>query len=237
MSSPSCFRRGFIDAAPICFGYAGVGFAVAAAAVANGHPVWSPVVQSLTQLSGTSQGALSHRAIPGPDGGFWALAALCLCLNARYLLLSLALAQKLPPGIGPLKRAAIALSVTDENAALAVSRPFAPGPSYLAGVFASSYLGWNIGNAAGAAGTSLLPPNYVAPLGIALYAMFVAIVTGAAKASRPMLFAVAAAALANTALRAIVPLASRAPALAVLASGIAAAALSVWLFPSTEDRR
>jgi len=86
------FRRGFTDALPICFGYFGVGFAIAAAAVAGGHPVWSPVLQSLTQLSGTSQGAFSHRTIPGPPGGSWELVLLCVGLNLRYVLLGLALA-------------------------------------------------------------------------------------------------------------------------------------------------
>ncbi|MBR1836208.1 MAG: branched-chain amino acid ABC transporter permease, partial [Kiritimatiellae bacterium] len=54
--SPS-FLRGFADALPICFGYFGVGFAIAASAVAHGHPAWSPVLQSIANFSGTSQGA------------------------------------------------------------------------------------------------------------------------------------------------------------------------------------
>ena len=230
------FRRGFADALPICFGYLAVGFAISAAAVAGGHPVWSPVVQSLTQLSGTSQGAFSHRAIPGPPGGAWELFLLCVALNMRYLLLALALAQKLPPGLGIRRRLLAACAVTDENVALAVSRPFALSFPYLAGVFASSYLGWNAGNALGAVGTSRLPPGALAPLGIALYAMFVAIVVPAARSSRPTLACVAFAALANAALRVLPEGARPSPSLSVLASGVAAAALSAWLFPGKEER-
>ena len=228
------FRRGFLEAMPICLGYFGVGFAIAAAAVANGHPVWSPVLQSLTHVSGTSQGAFSHRAIPGPAGGAWELALLCLGLNLRYLLLALSLAQKLPPGIGPGRRLLIALGVTDENVALAVSRPFPTGFPYLMGVLASSYLGWNAGNALGALGTSLLPASALAPLGIALYAMFVAIVVPAAKASRPTLLCVALAAALNVALGLLPPAARPAPALSMLVAGVAAAALGAWLFPKKE---
>ena len=145
----AAFRRGFVDALPICLGYFGVGFAIAAAAVAGGHPVWSPILQSLTHVSGTSQGAFSHRAIPGPPGGGWELFLLCVGLNLRYVLLALALAQRLPEKIGLGRRLLAACTVTDENVALAVSRPFALSFPYLAGVFASSYLGWNAGNALG----------------------------------------------------------------------------------------
>ena len=231
---PGTFRRGFLDALPICLGYFGVGFAIAAASVAKGHPVWSPVVQSLLHLSGTSQGAISHRAIPGPEGGAWELALLCLGLNLRYVLLGLSLAQKLPPGIGPWRRLLVAFGVTDENVALEISRPFPTDFPYLMGVLASSYLGWNAGNALGALGTSLLPPSAVAPLGIALYAMFVAIVVPAAKASRATLLCVVLAALANAAMRALPAAARPAPALSMLLAGVGAAALCAWLFPKKE---
>lgn len=225
------FRRGCADALPIGAGYFGVGFAVAAAAVANGHPVWSPVLQSLTHLSGTDQGALAQRAIPGAPGGMWQLVLLCLALNLRYLLLSLALAQKLPPQIGIVRRLAVAMGVTDENVALAVSRPFPLSFPYLVGILATSYFGWNAGNAIGAVGTSLLPPSALAPLGIALYAMFVAIVVPEAKKSRPMLLAVLVAACLNAAAR-LLPSAMRpASALSMLLAGVAAAAVSAWCFP------
>ena len=228
----AAFRRGFVDALPICLGYFGVGFAIAAAAVAGGHPVWSPILQSLTHVSGTSQGAFSHRAIPGPPGGGWELFLLCVGLNLRYVLLALALAQKLPAGAGLGRRLFAACTVTDENVALAVSRPFALSFPYLAGVFASSYAGWNLGNALGAVGTSLLPASALAPLGIALYAMFVAIVVPAAKASRATMLCVALAALGNALLRLLPEGVRLSPPLAILASGVAAAALCAWLFPS-----
>ena len=230
------FRRGFADALPICFGYFAVGFTIAAAAVANGHPVWSPVVQSLTHLSGTSQGAIAKRVIPGPDGGFWELALLCVGLNLRYVLLSLSLAQRLPAGVGLGRRLLAAASVTDENVALAVSRPFAPTFSYLGGILLSSYLGWNAGNALGALGTSLLPASALAPLGIALYAMFVAIVVPAAKALRPTLLCVALAALLHVGLRLLPEGVRPSPSLSILSAGVAAAAASAWIAPKKEEK-
>ena len=120
------FGRGFADALPICFGYFAVGFTVAVAAVVHGHPVWSPLLMSVTHVSGTSQGAIAGRVdfTSGPMAGWWEVALLCLALNLRYVLLALALAQKLPPGTGFGKRLLLAYGVTDENVAVAVSRPF-----------------------------------------------------------------------------------------------------------------
>ena len=228
------FRKGFVDALPICFGYFGVGFAIAAAAVAGGHPVWSPVLQSVTQLSGTSQGAISNRPIPGADGGFWELALLCIGLNMRYVLLALAVAQKLPPGFGVGRRLLVAMGVTDENSALAISRPFPLAFPYLAGIFISSALGWDAGNLLGALGTSLLPASALKPLGIALYAMFVAIVTPAAKASRATLLCVGIAIIVNCGLRLLPGGIRPAPALAMLVAGVGAAAVSAWFLPKKE---
>lgn len=236
LPSPT-FARGFADALPICFGYFAVGFTVAVAAVVHGHPVWSPLLLSLTHVSGTSQGAIAGRVdfTSGPMAGCWEVALLCLALNLRYVLLALALAQRLPPGTGFFKRLLLAYGVTDENVALAVSRPFPLSFRYLAGLMLSSWLGWNAGTLLGAFGASWLPADRLAPLGIALYAMFVAIVVPAARASRPMLLCVALAAALNVGLN-LLPAPIRPPAgLAMLASGILAAGLCALLFPAQKD--
>ena len=232
------FARGFRDALPICFGYFAVGFTVAVAAVVHGHPVWSPVLMSLTHVSGTSQGAIAGRvdftagAVPAlGEGGL-----LCVALNLRYVLLALALAQKLGPGIGFWRRLLLAYGVTDENVALAVSRPFVPAFRYLLGLMLSSWLGWNAGTVLGAYGAAWLPADRLAPLGIALYAMFVAIVVPTARGSRPMLLCVLLAAALNVGLS-FLPAAIRPPeSAAMLAAGTAAAALCAFFFPDKGAR-
>ncbi|MBP5786870.1 MAG: AzlC family ABC transporter permease [Kiritimatiellae bacterium] len=228
------FGRGFADALPICFGYFAVGFTVAVAAVVHGHPVWSPLLMSGTHVSGTSQGAIAERVdfMSGPMAGWWEVALLCLALNLRYVLLALALAQKLPPGTGFGKRLLLAYGVTDENVALAVSRPFELSFRYVAGLMLSSWLGWNAGTVCGAFGAAWLPADRLAPLGIALYAMFVAIVVPAARASRPMLLCVALAAGLNAGFSAL-PQGVRPPAgAAMLVSGVVAAGVCALLFPA-----
>ena len=230
----AAFRRGFADALPICFGYFAVGFTVALAAVVNGHPLWSPILLSLTHVSGTSQGAIVDHVnlATGVSSGFGELVLLCVALNLRYVLLALAVAQRLGPGVGLGRRLVLAMGITDENVALAVSRPFALGFPYLAGLFLSSYLGWNGGTLLGALGASLLPGSALAPLGIALYAMFIAIVVPAARASRPTLLCVALGAGLNAAL-ALLPASVRPSAgVSILLAGSVAAAACAALFPS-----
>lgn len=229
------FRRGFADALPICFGYAAVSFALSAAALAHGHPAWSPLLLSLLHFSGTSQGATIGKVdFASPSGAAFAeVAMLCVALNLRYVLLSVAVSQKLPPGTGLRGRLLAALAVTDEISAVAVSRPFRITVPYVGGLLASSALGWNAGAALGVAGTSLLPERLVAPLGIALYAMFAAIVVPAAKASRRTLVCVAAAAALNAALSALPAAARPSPGFAILVSGVAAAAAVAAFRPAS----
>ena len=231
------FRRGFADALPICFGYCAVAFTIAAAAVARGFPAWAPELMSVLQFSGTGQGAIVGKVdfTAAATSGFAEVVLLCIALNLRYALMAVALAQKLPPGTGLRGRLLAAVSVTDEIVAVAVSRPFSLTIPYVGGLCVSSMLGWNAGTLLGVAGTHLLPERFVSPLGIALYAMFVAIVTPAAKASRRTLRCVLAAAALNGALS-LLPAGIRPPgAIAVLISGVAAAAGSVLFDPPEEE--
>lgn len=225
------FRRGFADALPICFGYCAVGFTVAAAAVAHAYPAWAPILLSATHLSGTSQGAIVGRVdlSSAVSPGFAEVALLCIALNLRYVLMAVAVAQKLPPGTGLRGRVLAAAAVTDEIVAVAVSRPFSITLPYVAGLLVSSALGWNAGTVLGVAGTAFLPEKFVAPLGIALYAMFVAIVVPAAKASRPAMLCVVGAAVLNAALSCLPAAVRPSPAISVLLAGVAAAAVCAFL--------
>lgn len=235
------FHKGFADAIPVLCGYFAVGFAVAVTAVAtNGHPLWSPVLLSLTHLSGTSQGAIIRGINFSSQEflSFGGLVLLCVGLNLRYVLLALAVTQKIDPKTSTFQRLIMALSITDENAAIAISRPFQLTFPYLFGIFLSSYIGWCSGTIFGTLGSSLIPATALAPLSIALYAMFIAIVTPEARKSRPILFCAIAAIVFNFAFLSLFHLLSPSPqhkalfeTLSMLLSGILSAAIGAFLFP------
>lgn len=227
------FRRGFIDALPILFGYFAVGFTVAVAAIVNGHPVWSPILLSLTHVSGTSQGAIVNNVnfTAGLVPGVGELVLLCMTLNLRYVLLSLAVAQKLDTRISLPRRLLLALGITDEIVAVAISQRGALTFPYVMGLFVSSYIGWNGGTILGAFGTSLLPASALAPLGIALYGMFIAIITPKAKKSMPVLLCVILAAILNTLLRLLPEGCRPSQSVIMLIAGVAAAFVGALAFP------
>jgi predicted branched-subunit amino acid permease len=233
------FRKGFIDAMPILLGYFAVGFTVAVAAIANGHPVWSPILLSLTHVSGTSQGAIVNNIVfkSASIPGLGELVLLCMALNLRYILLSLAVAQKLEPSTSTPKRLLLACGITDEIVAVAISQPVTLTFKYVLGLFVSSYIGWNLGTVVGAFGTTLLPTSLLAPLSIALYAMFIAIVTPMAKKSRPILLAVTLAAVINITLHTFPSRLHLKDSVAILLSGITAAAICSFIYPHKDEKK
>ena len=73
-------------------------------------------------------------------------------------------------------RLGIGFGITDEIFALAVGRHESLCKSYMTGLIITPFLGWTLGTLAGAVLGSILPGFVVDALGIALYAMFLAII-------------------------------------------------------------
>ena len=105
-------KKGMIDALPIFFGYLSVGFAFGIYAIKSGFPIWSPILMSLTHLSGTGQFALVKVANNG--GGIFEICFAISVLNIRYILMALSISQRLSPSISLKQRLLIAMADTDE---------------------------------------------------------------------------------------------------------------------------
>ena len=90
----------------------------------------------------------------------------------------------------PLHRMIIAFGNTDEIFAVATSRDEDVGKSYMYGLILMPYIGWSAGTVLGAGMGTILPHFVVSALGIAIYAMFAAIVVPQTKSDRNMLFCV-----------------------------------------------
>jgi predicted branched-subunit amino acid permease len=89
--------------------------------------------------------------------------------------------------LGPLTFLA-AFGVTDETFALAVTRKKRLTPLFLLALAVTAYSGWLAGTITGFLLGAALPAEARASMGIALYAMFAAILTPELKKSRPALF-------------------------------------------------
>ena len=175
---------GLADGLPIGLGYFAVSFAFGLAAVEGGLSAWVATVISLTNLTSAGQFAglqlmLAHRPLVE-------IALTTVLINLRYMLMSLSLSQKLAPGTGLAQRLLIGFGVTDEIYAVSVSRPGTISTRYSLSLLLLPLLGWTGGTLTGALAGSVLPGSVRAALGIALYAMFVAIVMPTIRQSRPV---------------------------------------------------
>ena len=107
-----------------------------------------------------------------------------LITNARYLLMSCALSQKLAPDTPLLHRVGVGYAVTDELFGIAMARPGALEPAYSYGAMSVAVPCWAVGTALGVIAGNVLPLRAVSALSVALYGMFLAVIIPPARKDR-----------------------------------------------------
>ena len=182
MKQHNSFIKGITDGLPICFGYLSVAFAFGIFAVGSGLGIFQTLLISMTNV--TSAGQLAGVPIIAAGGTLLELAASQLVINLRYALMSISLSQKLGPTVRLADRFLIAFVNTDEVFAVASSKNGTVGRNYMFGLILTPFLGWSVGTLAGAVAGDILPPVVTSSLGVAIYAMFCAIVIPETKKSR-----------------------------------------------------
>lgn len=168
------FLKGIIDGIPICLGYLSVAFAFGIFAVGNGLSALETVLISMTNV--TSAGQLAAVPIITARGSFIELAVAQLIINIRYSLMSVSLSQKLGKSVGIIDRFIVAFVNTDEVFAVASGKKKRVGKKYLYGLILTPYIGWSFGTLLGSIAGNILPQIIISSLGVAIYAMFIAIV-------------------------------------------------------------
>lgn len=186
MREQNNFMSGIKDGFPICLGYLSVAFAFGIAAYNSGLDIWQAVLISM--LNVTSAGQLAGLPIMAAGGSLIELAATQLIINLRYSLMSISLSQKLGKSVRLVDKFLVSFVNTDEVFAVSSSKGTDLGRRYMYGITLTPFLGWTLGTLLGAVAGNILPEIVISALGIAIYAMFVAIVTPVAKKERPVLF-------------------------------------------------
>lgn len=231
MKPESSFVAGLRAGFPIGLGYLSVAFAFGIFAVQSGLSAWEALLISCWNV--TSAGQLAAVPILTGGGTLPELALAQLVINLRYALMGVSLSQKLGDDVRTADRFALAFVNTDEVFAVASSQAGRLSRRYLYGLECLPYLGWATGTILGALMGDLLPAAVLAALGIAIYAMFVAIVVPAAKNSLPIALCALGAALLRTAFS-LLPVLRDVPAgFAVILCAVPAAAIAAWLAPET----
>jgi 4-azaleucine resistance transporter AzlC len=179
------FLDGTQKGLPIALGYFPVSFTFGLMAVKGGIPPWIVILISMTNLTSAGQFAGTNLIIAG--AGYIEITVTTFVINIRYMLMSLSLSQKLTQGISDTKRWIMSFGITDETFSVAAMQKKDITYSFMMGLEILPYIGWALGTAAGAVVCTLLPETLQNSMGIALYAMFIALVIPAAKNSRAAL--------------------------------------------------
>lgn len=183
MQNKEWYRRGIKDGIPIALGYFAVSFAlgITARKIAGLSAVQAAVASLLMNASAGEYAGFTQI---GENAPYLLAAGMVLVANARYLLMSCALSQKLDPKLPLIHRLLIAFDVTDELFAISVSVKGKLNPFYNYGAMTVSIPCWAAGTALGVLVGDILPTRLVSALGVGLYGMFIAIVVPKAKENR-----------------------------------------------------
>ncbi len=172
-------RRGLRDGLPIALGYFPVSFTFGILAVSGGLSFWQATLISLMNL--TSAGQFAGLSVMTAGGPLVEMALSQLIINLRYSLMSISLSQKVDGSVRGLARWSFPFSVTDEIFAVSAARPEPVTQRYWAALRILPIAGWTLGTLCGALLGAVLPQRLLEALGIALYAMFIAIIVPAAR--------------------------------------------------------
>lgn len=222
-------RQGAHDAIPIGLGYFAVAFSLGIICRSSGLSVFQGFLASL--LNNTSAGEFAAITLIGTNASYMEIALVTLIANARYMLMSCALSQRLQPGQSFLHRLGIAFAVTDELFGIAIARKGYLEPAYYYGAMAVAIPGWSLGTACGIIAGSALPERIVSALSVALFGMFLAIIIPPARESRVILTVVLTSFIASFVATYVEPLAQLTGGTRTIILTVAIAAGAAWLRP------
>ena len=227
------YLRGMRDGVPIMLGYAAVGFTLGIAARNAGLSAFQAFLASL--LNNASAGEKAGFTVIEHNEGYIAMAIMMLIINARYLLMSCSLSQKISPKTGLIPRLIIGFEVTDEIFGVQMNVPGMINPWYTYGVITMALPGWSLGTYFGVVMGNVLPANIVSALSVGLYGMFLAIIIPPAKKSR-IIAALVLIVMAASCAFAYLPLLSGVSAgMRVIILTVVISAVAAYLFPVKEE--
>lgn len=176
------FRDGIRDGIPIALGYLAVSFSLGIAAKNAGLSVFQSFIVSA--LCNASAGEYAGITLIAAKAAYIEIAIMTFIANARYMLMTCALSQRISPDTSLFHRMIMGFYTTDELFAISISRPGYVNPFYMYGAVAVAAPGWAFGTALGAIAGSILPLRLVSALSVALYGMFLAVIIPPARENK-----------------------------------------------------
>lgn len=179
------FLEGLRDGLPIALGYLAVSFGIGISCHAAGITALQGFLMSL--LNNASAGEYGGITVITENAGVWMMILMTLIINARYMLMSCALSQKLSPDTPLGVRMLIGFDVTDEVFGIAIAQEGLLNVWYFIGAMCAALPGWSLGTLFGALAGNVLPVWAMNGFSVMLYGMFLAIIMPEGKKNRVVL--------------------------------------------------
>ena len=233
MSNKQCFLKGMKAGIPIAMGYFAVAIALGIAAVRAGVGAFAAAFASL--LNNASAGEYIAFTLIAAGASYMELITMEAVANARYLLMSAALSQKLKAGTSTLKRLLLGFTVTDEIFGVSMMQEGYLNPYFTYGAFVVATTGWTGGTLLGALMGDILPASVVTALSVGLYGMFISVFVPEAKKNRIVALLVLASFVLSAAFEYLPYISTLSSGLRVIILTVAISLGAALLFPIKEE--
>ena len=232
-SNKEWYFKGLRDGIPIALGYFAVAFTLGIAAKKAGLGAFQAFLAS--GLTNASAGGYAAFTLIGSGAAYIELAITELIVNARYLLMSCALSQKIAPETPLFHRMLMAFDVTDEIFGISVSVTGTLNPFYSYGAMSVAIPGWAFGTLFGVIMGNVLPARLVSALSVGLYGMFLAIIIPPARKNKIIAALVIISMAASLAFSKISLLANVSDGMKIIILTVVISLLAAVLFPVKDE--
>lgn len=228
----SDFLYGMKKGIPIALGYFAVSFSFGVMAITGITPLMATII-SATNVTSAGQYAGVNLIIE--HAPYFELFLALLLINIRYSLMSLSLTQKLDDTIPVGIKLLIGFGITDEIYAVSITDSHKITAKYMFGLISLPFVGWVLGTAVGAFGAQFINKDLLDAMGIALYAMFIAIIIPDARKTKPIFLVIAIAVALSSAFYYIPVIKEIGLGFKIIISTIVAAIIGAIFFPIKEE--
>ena len=228
------FVKGLKDGIPIMLGYFAVSIALGISARNAG--MTAPQATLASALIMASAGQYIGFTLIAASASYAEVIVMEAIANARYLLMSTALSQKVDPKLPLRHRLLMGLWITDEIFGVSVSVEGRLNPYYNYGMAAVATPGWALGTLTGVVLGNVLPVRVVSALSMGLFGMFMSIFVPPMRKNRVIAVLVAVSFAASYAMNALSWFDGISSGMKIILLTVAISLGAALLFPVEEGR-
>ena len=182
MTKKQWLFRGMRAGVPISLGYFAVAISLGFAAKNAGFTAFQATLTSF--LINASAGEYIGFTLISAGASYLEVFIMEAVANARYLLMSCSLSQKLDPKTPMWKRLLLGYCITDEVFGASIAVEGYVDPIFTYGAMMIAVPGWSLGTLCGVLLGEILPAPLLAALSVSLYGMFISVFIPEAKRNK-----------------------------------------------------